>query len=108
MKDYFNNRWKQLPPKTAEAESPPNVISPILPVEKEEKKKESTSKRTNFASAGAVGTSTSSKSLDDDDQIDLLLINVNEKLSELQQYSQELISLRFYNAFFKLKMNINL
>lgn len=50
-------------------------------------------------SSNIPSLTSSSKPIDDDDQIDLMLYHVNEKLSQLQQYSQELLSLKYLFIF---------
>lgn len=68
------------------------TLSANVPVVKEEKK-ESGSK--NLKTSTSTSSLRTFKPVDDDDQIDLLLLNVNEKLSQLQQYSKELMELRY-------------
>nr|CAD2184319.1 unnamed protein product [Meloidogyne enterolobii] len=94
--DYFNARWKHLPPETKEE------IHQQLPVLHKEEPKEQQpfipsfkNVKPSISSSIPSLSSQSSKPIDDDDQIDLMLYHVNDKLTQLQQYNQELISLKF-------------
>uniref|UniRef100_A0A1I8BM81 Bromo domain-containing protein n=2 Tax=Meloidogyne hapla TaxID=6305 RepID=A0A1I8BM81_MELHA len=94
--DYFNARWKYLPPETKE----PIEINQQLPVLHKEEQKEhfpsfKAAKPSFSSNMPPLSLSQSAKPIDDDDQIDLMLYHVNDKLSQLQQYSQELLSLKF-------------
>lgn len=80
-----------MPPEVAPE---PESLSASPTVPTKEDKKETTSNKVLKSSISPPISAHSSKSVDDDDQIDLLLYNVNEKLTQLQQYSQELMSLR--------------
>ena len=94
--DYFNNRWKHLPPEAPESTEPAPILSANVPAVKEEKKESGSKPLKTSTSTSSLRTF---KPVDDDDQIDLLLLNVNEKLSQLQQYSQELMSLRYPKVY---------
>ncbi|CAK5086332.1 unnamed protein product [Meloidogyne enterolobii] len=95
--DYFNARWKHLPLETKEE------IHQQLPVLHKEELKEQQppfipsfkNVKPSISSNIPSLSSQSAKSMDDDDQIDLMLYHVNDKLTQLQQYNQELISLKF-------------
>uniref|UniRef100_A0A915NNP7 Bromo domain-containing protein n=1 Tax=Meloidogyne floridensis TaxID=298350 RepID=A0A915NNP7_9BILA len=94
--DYFNARWKHLPPEIKEE------IHQQLPVLHKEEPKEQQpfipsfkNVKPSISSSIPSLSSQSSKPIDDDDQIDLMLYHVNDKLTQLQQYNQELISLKF-------------
>ncbi|KAF7638864.1 hypothetical protein Mgra_00001673 [Meloidogyne graminicola] len=92
--DYFNARWKHLP-----AEIQKDLIDlqqlPILSKEEDKEHPISFKPVKPSISSNIPSLTSSSKPIDDDDQIDLMLYHVNEKLSQLQQYSQELLSLKF-------------
>ncbi|KAL3097998.1 hypothetical protein niasHT_027543 [Heterodera trifolii] len=103
LQSYFNAKWRHLPaempPDTAEKAVPTSALPP-----KEEKKEilPKTSISNKPSSVSPTALLQKFKPVDDDEQIDFLLLQVQaeharvtEKQTQLQQYSHDLVQLKF-------------